>query len=195
MASGAELRLVLHVSAGKDGTPKATLDSVDQGAYAIPVTTISLKGSTLKLTIDAVHGSFEGTVNKDATEVDGTWTQGSPLALHFRRVAAQPAVVPAAPTEIDGTWRGTLSTGAAQLRIVLKIANTSTGLTVRLQSPDQSPAWVTASAVSRKAGEVYVEFLPIGASFTGTISADRQSLDGTFTQNGARPLTLKRAKD
>jgi len=193
VASGAQLRLVLHVSTGKDGAIQATLDSVDQGAMGIPVSSISLKGSTL--TVDAVQGTFEGTVNKDATEVDGTWSQGSPLALHFKRVAAQPAPKPAASTEFDGSWAGTLDLGTARLRIEIKVANTESGLTAKLQSPDQSPAWITASAVSGKAGELHVEFLPIGASFTGKLSADRQAIAGTFTQNGARPLTLKRVKD
>jgi hypothetical protein len=42
-AGGAQLRLALHITAGKDGSLTATLDSVDQGAYGIPVSAISLK--------------------------------------------------------------------------------------------------------------------------------------------------------
>ncbi len=40
---GVELRLVLHVSEGESGDWKATLDSVDQGANGIPVTSMSFK--------------------------------------------------------------------------------------------------------------------------------------------------------
>jgi hypothetical protein len=194
-ASGAELHLVLHVSAGKEGTLKATLDSVDQGAYGIPVSAISFDGSRLSLTVAAVSGKYEGSVKSGGTRMEGTWTQGASLPLSFTRVAAQSAPKPAAPTNFDGRWAGELDLGTVKLRIIIEVANTESGLTARLQSPDQSPVWVTASAVSRNAGELRAEFLPLGASFAGKISADRQSLDGTFNQNGARALTLKRVKE
>jgi CubicO group peptidase (beta-lactamase class C family) len=93
---GPQLHLVLHIAAAKDGSLTATLDSVDQGANGIPVTAVTLKDSKLSLTVDAVHGTYEGTVNKDATEIDGTWSQGQPLELNFKRAPAQPAASAAA---------------------------------------------------------------------------------------------------
>ena len=100
---GPQLHLILHIVAANDGSLTATLDSVDQGANGIPVSAITLKDSKLSLTIDAVHGSYEGTVNKDVTEIDGTWTQGQPLKLDFKRTPAQPAAaVPAAKPTLDG---------------------------------------------------------------------------------------------
>jgi CubicO group peptidase (beta-lactamase class C family) len=100
---GPQLHLILHIVAANDGSLTATLDSVDQGANGIPVSAITLKDSKLNLTIDAVHGSYEGTVNKDATEIDGTWTQGQPLKLDFKRAPAQPAAAaPAAKPTLDG---------------------------------------------------------------------------------------------
>ena len=47
-AGGAELRLVLHMGAAKDGSLTATLDSVDQGAYGIPVSAITLNGGQVQ---------------------------------------------------------------------------------------------------------------------------------------------------
>ena len=55
-AGGARLRLALHLSAAKDGTLTATLDSIDQGAIGIPVTLSSIEGPT-QLIIDAVQGA------------------------------------------------------------------------------------------------------------------------------------------
>jgi hypothetical protein len=198
-AGGAQLRLVLHVVAAKDGDLTATLDSVDQGANGIPVTAISLKNSRLSLTIDAVHGSYEGTVNKDATEIDGTWSQGQPLALNFKRVPTQAVVAaaqPAAPSDIDGTWLGSLDAGALKLRIVFKIVNTQDGLTASMQSPDQSPVWIPATSVRRSDSSLTIVINGIGATFEGKIAADMNSVDGTFTQMG-NPLLLvvKRVKD
>jgi pimeloyl-ACP methyl ester carboxylesterase len=196
-AGGVELRLALHIAAAKDGSFTATLDSIDQGANGIPVTTVTLKDSKLSLTVDAVHGSYEGTVNKDATEIDGTWSQGMPLELNFKRAPELTAAPkPATPSEIDGTWQGTLDAGVLKLRIVFKIVNTQEGLTAQMQSPDQSPAWLAASSVSRSGSALTLDLKGIGAKFEGKISADLSSIDGTFTQMGnPMPLAVKRMKD
>ncbi len=86
-AGPTELRLVLHVVKGDDGGFKATLDSIDQGADGIPVTTVSLKESNLIFTVAAVRGSYEGKVNPDGMIIDGTWSQkGASLPLVLKRV-------------------------------------------------------------------------------------------------------------
>jgi hypothetical protein len=190
----AKLRLVLHLTAGANGALSASLDSVDQGAMAIPVSSVSLTGGKLSLTIDAVNGSYEGTVNADVSAIEGTWTQGASLPLNFKRAVAKAAAKPAAPSEIDGTWTGVLDTGAAQLHVVVKIANTSDGLTAQLQSPDQGQNWIPAGAVDKTGNALKLTFAGLGADYAGKVSADQQTIDGTFTQMGnAMPLTLKRA--
>jgi hypothetical protein len=195
-AGGAQLRLVLHVTAAKDGSLSSTLDSVDQGAIGIPVTSVTLKDSKLSLIVDAVHGTYEGTVNNDATEIDGTWTQGQSLELNFKRAVAQPPVKLAAPSEVDGTWLGTLDAGTAKLHLFFKIVNTQNGLTATLQSSDQSPAWIPATAVTRAGSSLTIAIEGIGAVFEGKISPDRSSISGTFTQMGkAFPLRIERVKD
>ncbi len=194
-AGGATLRLVLHITAAKDGALTGTLDSLDQGAMGIPVTTVTLKDSKLALAVDAVHGSYEGTVKPDGSGIDGTWTQGQPLPLNFTRGAATAAAAPkpAPPSDIDGTWAGTLSVNGNTLHILLKVTNTADGLTAQLQSPDQSPTWLTASKVSRANGTLRASFAALGAEFSGTIATDLGSIDGTFSQGaGNMPLVLKR---
>jgi CubicO group peptidase (beta-lactamase class C family) len=52
---------------------------------------VTLKNSRLNFTVDTVHGTYEGTVNKDASEIDGTWSQGQPMELNFKRASAPPA--------------------------------------------------------------------------------------------------------
>jgi|SRR5713101_7956498 len=49
---GGELRLVLHITKNADGSLKATLDSIDQGANGIPVNAVTLKDSKLNLKVD-----------------------------------------------------------------------------------------------------------------------------------------------
>lgn len=191
-AGGVQLRLALHFTAAKDGTLTATLDSLDQGAMGIPVTTVTLKDLKLGLVVDAVHGTYEGTVNKDATEIDGTWSQGQPLELNFKR-APVAAVKPAAPSDIDGSWTGMLDAGSAQLHIVFKIVNTGDGLTAQMQIPDQSPVWIAASSVTRNGSALTITLQGAGIVYEGKIGKDLGSIDGTFTQGASSiPLLLKK---
>ena len=185
---GAELRLVLHITEGGDGGLKATLDSIDQGANGIPVASVTLKDSKLTLNVEAVHGTYEGTVNGDATEIKGTWSQGQPLPLDFKRAAA--------PSDIDGAWEGTLDTGAAKVRLVFHITNTADGLTATMDSPDQGAKGIPVTAVTRTGSSLKLELKQIGGGFEGKISADLASIEGNWTQGGGTlALTLKRSKD
>jgi uncharacterized protein len=197
-AGGAELRLVLHVTQRTDGSLKATLDSVDQGANGIPVTSISLKNSKLDFTVDAVHGTYEGKVASDANEISGTWTQGQSLPLDFKR-AGTPVKTEhklAKPSDIDGAWLGSLDAGAMKLRIVFHISNTEGGLVGTLDSPDQGKNGIPVTAVNRTGASLKLEVKSIAGSFEGKISPDLNTVDGTWTQMGnPLPLTLKRVKD
>ena len=51
---GAELRLVLHITKNADGSLKATLDSIDQGANGIPVNAVTLKDSKLNVNASSI---------------------------------------------------------------------------------------------------------------------------------------------
>jgi hypothetical protein len=196
-AGGKTLRLVLHIAAAGDGTLTGTLDSLDQGLSGIPVTNMMVKDRKLTFTVPTVHGTYEGTLRPHSTGIDGTWTQGQPLTLNFTPGADTAAGVtapkPATPSDIDGTWTGALDVNGNTLHILLKVKKTAEGLTAQLQSPDQSPIWLTASAVNRANGNLTASFTALGAEFSGKIAADLGAIDGTFVQGAASmPLVLKR---
>ena len=96
-SGGANLRLLVHISRGTDGSLKAHMDSLDQNATAIPISSIELKGSRLTFTAQAVRGSFEGTVNTERTAIEGTFTQGAPLPLNFKRAGTADLAAPRRP--------------------------------------------------------------------------------------------------
>lgn len=197
-AGAVGLRLALHVASGDDGRLKATLDSIDQGANGIPITSISVKDSTLTFAAASLGGSYEGKVNADATSIDGTWSQGQPLPLVFVR-AVKPSSgqqADAKPSDIDGAWLGTLDAGAAKLRVVFHITNTASGLTATMDSLDQGAKGMLATAVSRNGSSLKIELKGIGGTFEGTIDDGRTVIEGTWTQGAGRlPLVLKRVKD
>ena len=197
-ANGAELRLVLHIMKGADGALKATLDSVDQGANGIPVSSISLKDSKLNLGLNAVHGTYEGKVATDGKTITGTWSQSQPLPLEFKRATAPVKIEhkPAKPSEIDGTWMGTLDTGAIKLRVVFHIVNTEDGLTATMDSPDQGAMGLPVTSVTRNGTSLKMAAKGIGGVFEGKIADGLSSIDGTWMQGGGSfPLALKRVKD
>jgi len=196
-AGGQELRLVLHITKAADGALKATLDSVDQGANGIPISSITFTDAKLSLGIDAVHGTYEGKLAADGS-ISGTWTQGSAVPLDFKRATApiKTEHKPAKPSDIDGAWMGSLDLGAMKLRVVFHIVNTEDGLISTMDSPDQGQSNLPTTSTTRNGTSLKIEMKAIAGAFEGKIAADLQSIDGTFTQMGSpHPLLLKRVKD
>lgn len=196
-AGPADLRLVLHITKANDGSLKATLDSIDQGANGIPVSAVTLKDSKLNLTIEAVRGTYEGKVNADASVISGTWTQNQPLPLDFKKATApiKTEHKAAKPSDIDGAWLGTLDTGTAPLRLIVNITNTEDGLIATLDSPDQGANGIPVTTVTRNGASLKLEVKGIGGVLEGPLDKDLTTIDGTWTQGGRTlPLLLKRVK-
>jgi hypothetical protein len=87
-----KLRLVLHIITYEDGMT-AKVDSPDQDAFGISVTTITRDGAELKFEIKPISGSFEGKINPELTTISGTWEQGGasmPLVLKRTSVFPRP---------------------------------------------------------------------------------------------------------
>lgn len=91
-----------------------------------------------------------------------------------------------------GTWLGSLSTGAVQLRLGFEIAREPDGsLTASVISLDQGNATMPATPTVR--GDTLELAVPSArARFSGVIDAARDTIHGTFTQNRPMPLTLAR---
>ena len=81
-AGGRDLRTVVKISKADAGY-KSVFYSIDQGGQPIPVASTTLQGTTVKMTIPAIGGTFEGKLsNTDATTITGSWSQGpNPLPL------------------------------------------------------------------------------------------------------------------
>lgn len=84
------LRLVLKVSKDANGVLSAKLDSIDQGANDLPVSSISLNGGTVKFEMAAIRASFEGAWKGDA--IEGAWTQGRSMPLVLKRTGKPPVI-------------------------------------------------------------------------------------------------------
>lgn len=85
--AGPGLRVMLTIANGSAGA-EVQMVSVDQGNAQIPVSAVLQRGTKLTLQVNAVGGGYEGDINKEGTELNGTWTQrGNSVALQFKKAA------------------------------------------------------------------------------------------------------------
>src|SRR5262245_55394559 len=97
-AGGSRLRLVLTVTKSGAGGYSGKVDSLDQGS-TIPIDTITVAGDAVRLELKSVGAVYEGTLNKDRTEMSGKFTQGgSALPLVFKAGAPSQSGAAARPT-------------------------------------------------------------------------------------------------
>jgi uncharacterized protein (TIGR03435 family) len=86
------LRIENKISKDDKGNLKVVDYSIDQGGRPLVANKASFEGGVLKFTIDAIGGSYEGTMSADGKTLTGTLTQGpSSLPLKLDRVNADTA--------------------------------------------------------------------------------------------------------
>ena len=102
LQAGQELRVVFVIANADGGGLRATMHSIDQGGQGIPVTEITLKGTTLRMSVGVINGTFEGTVSADGSSIAGNWKQGTGgLSLTLRRATPDTAwTIPAPPKQM-----------------------------------------------------------------------------------------------
>jgi hypothetical protein len=69
-------RLVVHISAAQDGSLSGTIDYPDQATSGILITAITYRAPALHFESNPNQSLYDGTMNKDNSEITGTWTQG-----------------------------------------------------------------------------------------------------------------------
>jgi pimeloyl-ACP methyl ester carboxylesterase len=71
------------------------MDSPDQGAYAIPASEVEAFGDSVRFSVAAVGGEYEGRLSEDGSTLDGIWKQaGMVLDLVMERSDAEALAQP-----------------------------------------------------------------------------------------------------
>jgi fermentation-respiration switch protein FrsA (DUF1100 family) len=94
-----DLRIQFNIS-GAPGALSATMDSLDQSAKGIPVTSVTLDGSTLHMEVASAAGKYEGKLDAANSTITGTWSQGGatyPLVLKRITASVTPLRRPQTP--------------------------------------------------------------------------------------------------
>jgi len=79
------LRIVMKITRADDESWKAVMYSIDQGGQPINASSMKQQGSQVKIGVTALGGDYEGRLSADGNTIDGTWTQGAPMALKLER--------------------------------------------------------------------------------------------------------------
>jgi pimeloyl-ACP methyl ester carboxylesterase len=78
-----EMRLGIVISKGADGTLGGVMDSLDEGAFGIPIE-VTVAGGAVSFAIKPLTISYRGTLSEDGQTIKGIFTQGGaalPLTL------------------------------------------------------------------------------------------------------------------
>ena len=95
--------------------------------------------------------------------------------------------------KLAGTWQGTITDGNDALRVVVKITEDDRRLKGALYSIDQGGDPMALSSISLQGGKLNFAIALIKGSFSGTVSADANSIAGQWIQSSKPlPLTLIR---
>lgn len=93
---GKDLRIVIKTFKGDTGGWSAKFYGIDEGDPPVPVTSITRQGSTVKMSIAAIDGKYEGKLSADGNSISGTWTQG-PVSRPLNLIRATPGTAWAIP--------------------------------------------------------------------------------------------------
>jgi hypothetical protein len=70
-------RIVVHISAAQDGNLSGTIDYPDESTSGALITAINYKEPALHFENTSGQVSYDGTMNKENSEIAGTWKQGA----------------------------------------------------------------------------------------------------------------------
>lgn len=182
------LHFVLHIGVTEYGVAVATIDSLDQGVYGIEAGSLKESGATFQFEIPSVNAAFEGTVAANRESIDGAWSQGGahlPLIFHRQpRVALSKSPTGAISTA-EGTWQGAIEANGMRYRLQLHISHDAQGhLVATMDSIDQGINGFHASQATESDSQIHLELPTVRSTYDGTINSVRNSMTGTWRQNG-----------
>ena len=98
VGGGVTLTLVFNITQDDAGALAGTMDSPDQGAVGIPLTSVSTEGDSVTFSIQAIQGTYTGSLSEGGDQISGTWSQG-PASLPLSLVKGEALPPPERPQE------------------------------------------------------------------------------------------------
>ena len=182
------LHFVLHIGVTEYGVAVATIDSLDQGVYGIEAGSLKESGSSFQFDIPSVNATFEGTVSANRESIDGAWSQGGahlPLVFHRQPRIALSKSPSGAISTAEGTWQGAIEANGMRYRLQLHISHDAQGhLVATMDSIDQGINGFHASQATESDSQIHLELPAVRSTYDATVNSVRNSMTGTWRQNG-----------
>ena len=195
--SGLKLRLGLKVQQQADGKFTAKLDSLDQAAYDLPISSITSENGVVRFQASALKLSYEGKLTPDGSEIIGELKQGpTAFPVTFKRTEKLPTLgrpqdpkKPYPYSEEDVTYEnavdkvklaGTLTLPSAKSPVPAVILITGSGAQDRNETVmGHRPFLVLADHLTRRGVAVLrVDDRGIGGSSAGSAAATSENYAG-----------------
>lgn len=183
---------------GANGAYTAVVNSPDNASIKdAAVSGVSWDGSSLKLQVPSLSGSYTGTLKNG--RLGGQWTQpGASLPLELAPYQ-KPVLTAAVAKSIAGSWNGTLTVGPITQHLAFQFKQGSGGsLEGTFGIPDQGVSNVPASDVLFENGELSfkVQVGPQLLNYKGKLAGEQ--VTGTLKATGLPPdgvpVVLKRGE-
>ncbi|HUI31542.1 MAG TPA: alpha/beta fold hydrolase [Candidatus Acidoferrales bacterium] len=85
-----KIRIIFHIAKSDSGSWTASLDSPDQGARGIAVSSVILDMDSVKLFMTSIGSEYDGKLSADRSSIDGKWIQsGASLPLSMIRTTVE----------------------------------------------------------------------------------------------------------
>lgn len=186
-----DVELILNIAAADSVAMHVFMDVPSQSVRGMVVEGTTIAGTAIMVPLGAAR--FEGRVDEAGERIAGKIiSPGGEQAFTFERTSATPALPATAeaiedPDGLAGDFDGSIRIGGTGLDATLHLRRTAGGYAATLDVPAQNAAGLVADSVSIQGQSVAIVW-GFG-SYSGTLSGDRNSLDGTWTQGG-RELEL-----
>jgi uncharacterized protein (TIGR03435 family) len=91
-------RIMFKISEAAGQSLQGAMYSIDQGGQSMAISKITVDGSTIKIAVPGMGGTYEGTLSADGSSIKGNWKQGPmPLPLNLVHVSEDAAYAIPAP--------------------------------------------------------------------------------------------------
>jgi hypothetical protein len=196
------MSIAVDLTRSAPGAFAGTFAQPEQGVKALPLTTVSVEGRTVRF---VVKGNDEGSTFAGVMAADGRTMAGEVKAGDYTipftltrigdaRIATAP-ISPAVSKELEGTWHGTIAADGKEMRLEVRMTNQPDGTSRGVIASPTGSGIEVPMAVLQTGNSVVFDVDAVGASFRGELNASATEVRGTWTQNtAALALTLVRTQ-
>jgi hypothetical protein len=199
-APSQDVAVSVDLALGRDGKLAGTVSNPGEHLTGYPLSAATLNASDVRLEVKTGGSgvqTFAGKLGADGKKLSGDFLVGVysvPFELERTgdaRFAPEPK-----NTKIDaaftGEWTATLDLGGTSLPVVLKLANRPDGTSVGSWSVGEGSA--TAVLIAQSDRSVTLTSNVTSAVYTGTLSADKSEIAGTFSEESLKQaMTFRHA--